>query len=178
MKNSRSFTTKTVTIATSNEKIWDLLFNRFSETHLYNPNIEGSHELNNKQGEVGCERQCSLDKKTFIRERIVNAELGKTVTIDVIGGNMPMIREMQIRFVITSVSSSVTKVHLDAQFTTKPSFMASFVRGMFRNMLFKVLVGLKYHLETGKTVSKSSYKPVAKKFLKLKTGQSFAELVY
>ncbi|MBI3134733.1 MAG: SRPBCC family protein [Bacteroidetes bacterium] len=173
MKNSRSFKTNVVTIHSSTETIWDLLFNRFGEIHLYNPNIEGSHELNNKQGEVGCERECSLDKKTFIRERIVNADMYKSVTIDVIGGNMPMVHEMRLKFLISPIGVGKTRVQLEVEYTTKPSFMAVLVKGMFRKMLFKVLVGLKYHLETGRAVSKSTYKPVSKQFSKLHPEQAF-----
>lgn len=173
MEKSKTFSTGTVVINTSKEKVWDLLFHRFSETHLFNPNIEGSHDINNKKGEIGCERQCNMNRKTFVKERVVNIEEFKSLTIDVVGGNMPMVKEMQIVFKIESMNQNQTKVTLAAEYNTKPSFMAGFVKGMFKKMLFGVLVGLKYHLETGEKVSKAAYKSIFKKYQTLQVSQSF-----
>jgi hypothetical protein len=173
MEKSKTFSTDAVIINASKEKVWDLLFHRFSETHLFNPNIEGSHDINSKKGEVGCERQCNIDKKTFIKERVVKADEFRSFTIDVIGGNMPMLKEMQIVFAIESISPNQTRVMINAEFNTKPSFLAGLIKGMFKKMLFGVLVGLKYHLETGQLVSKNTFKPIFKKYQNLQVSQSF-----
>lgn len=173
MGNPKKIATEAVIINASKQEVWNLLFHRFGETYLYNPNIEGSHDTNGKNGEIGCERQCSIDKKTNIRERIVNAVEFESITVDIIGGNMPMVDEMQVIMLIDPVSSVQTKVSIRAAYTTKPSFMAVIVRGMFRKMLFGVLIGLKYHLETGKAVSKKSFKSISVNFNKLQGAQPF-----
>ncbi|MCX6221398.1 MAG: SRPBCC family protein [Bacteroidia bacterium] len=173
MGNPKKIATEAVLVNASKQEVWNLLFNRFGETHLYNPNIEGSHDTNGKTGEIGCERECSIDKKTSIKERIVNAEEFKSITVHVIGGNMPMVKEMQVIMLIDSVSSSLTRVIINASYTTKPSFMASIVKGMFRKMLFGVLIGLKYHLETGNAVSKKSFKSISEKYSILQGSQAF-----
>ncbi|MCK9411517.1 MAG: hypothetical protein M0Q53_04395 [Prolixibacteraceae bacterium] len=173
MGNPKKIATEAVLINASKQEVWNLLFHRFGETHLYNPNIEGSHGTNGRKGEIGCERECSIDRKTNIKERIVNAEEFKSITVDVIGGNMLMVNEMQVILLVDPVSSIQTKVSINASYTTKPSFMAGIVKGMFRKMLFGVLIGLKYHLETGNAVSKKSFKSISGNFCRLQGSQAF-----
>lgn len=173
MGNPRKIATEAVLINASKQEVWNLLFHRFGETHLYNPNIEGSHGTNGKDGQVGCERQCSIDQKTNIKERIVKAEEFQSITVDIIGGNMPVVNEMQVIMLIDPVSLTQTKVRINATYTTKPSFMTGIVKGMFRKMLFGVLIGLKYYLETGNAVSKKSFKSISGKYRSLQGSQAF-----
>lgn len=173
MGNPRKIATEAVLINASKQEVWNLLFHRFGETHLFNPNVEGSHGTNGKDGQVGCERQCSINQKTNVKERIVKAEEFQSITVDIIGGNMPMVNEMQVIMLIEPVSLTQTKVLINATYTTKPSFMAGIVKGMFRKMLFGVLVGLKYYLETGNAVSKKSFKSISGKYRSLQGSQAF-----
>ena len=173
MGNPKKIATEAVLINASKQEVWNLLFHRFGETHLYNPNIEGSNDTNGKNGEIVCERECRIDKKTNIKERIVQAEEFKSITINIIGGNMPMVNEMQVIMFVDPVSLTQTKVRINASYTTKPSFMAGIVKGMFRKMLFGVLIGLKYHLETGNAVSKKSFKSISSKYRTLQGNQAF-----
>lgn len=172
MENTQTITTE-VLINTSNEKVWEALFTKFGETFLYNPNVERSHYTNGKLGEIGCERQCNINSKTFVKEKITNAEPMKSVTVDLIGGNMPMVKEMQIVFDIKQLKYNQTNVLLTAYFTTKPSFMGIIAKGMFKKMLTNVLIGLKYHLETGRSVSKETFKPIYKQYRNLQLFHSF-----
>ncbi|MCK6609273.1 MAG: SRPBCC family protein [Bacteroidia bacterium] len=173
MENSKLIQTETVLINASREKVWDILFNRFGQTHLYNPNIMGSHDTTSNQGEVGCERQCNIDKKTFIREKVIGVEEYNLIVIDTIGGNMPLVKHMQIKIKLEELSPSKTKVNMEAEYNTKPAFMAVLVRSMFKKMLTSVLIGLKYYLETGKTVSKENYKVISKEYYSLPVGTTF-----
>ncbi|HAM99189.1 MAG TPA: hypothetical protein DCQ26_11335 [Marinilabiliales bacterium] len=174
MENFKKITTENVSIHASKQVVWDILFNRFGETYLFNPNLEGSHKTNGKNGEVGCERECSIDKKTNIKERIVKAEEFNSLTIDIIGGNMPMVKEMQVIMKLEPVSFDLTNVSITAFYTTKPSFMGGIVKGTFKKMLFNVLIGLKYYLETGNTVSKKSFKSISRKYNNLNGKLRFA----
>jgi hypothetical protein len=173
MENSKLIRTETVQINVSRTKVWDILFNRFGQTHLYNPNIMGSHDTTSNQGEVGCERQCNIDKKTFIREKVIGVKEFNLIVIDTIGGNMPLVKQMQIKIKLDELSLNKTKVSIEAEYTTKPTFMALLVRNMFKKMLTSVLIGLKYYLETGKTVSKENYKIISKEYYSLEGGQTF-----
>lgn len=173
MEKSKSFSI-TVVVNESREKVWDTLYTRFGETFLYNPNIDGSHFVTGSTGEVGCERVCNMDSKTFVREKIVKATTQKSFTVDIVGGNMPMVKELKVSFELSSLKSNQTKVDLLAEYKTKPAFMAGLAKGMFRKKLADVLIGLKYHVETGRAVSKQTYKPIAKQYKKLELNQSFS----
>jgi len=43
MEYAKKITTETVLINASRQEVWKLLFHRFGETYLYNPNLESSH---------------------------------------------------------------------------------------------------------------------------------------
>ncbi len=173
MKKLRTLHTD-VTITTSKEKAWDALFTRFGEVHLYNPSLDSSHFIKGGKGEVGCERQCDLDAKTRIVERIVSAEELKKFTIDIYDGNMPMLDTMIVDIELVELSTAYISVRLTAQFSTTPAFMGAVMRGMLKSKLTDLLIGLKYYLETGKTVSKQTYKPIFKVYQQLLHHESFA----
>ncbi len=162
-----------VTINTLKERVWEVLFTRFGEAYLYNPSLIGSHFVTGGKGEVGCERQCSLDDKTKVVERITSAVDQKKFTVNIIGGNMPMNDEMIVELELIEITSSRTKVLLTARYNSKPAFMAPIMKGMMKSKFDDMLIGLKYYLETGKTVSKKSYKPVLKIYKQLAANQSF-----
>ncbi len=172
MENARTIITD-IMVNASKEKVWEALYTRFGETYLFNPNLEGSHFTNGTSGELGCERQCNLDSKTFIREKIVQAELLKRFTVDVVDGNMPMVKELRVNFNLVQDRINQTKVQVTANFSTKPAFMASLMKRPFRKRFNDLLIGLKYHLETGKNISKKSYKPILKQYQQLQFNQSF-----
>lgn len=172
MDKAQTITTE-VLINTSNERIWDALFTKLGEAFLYNPNIERSHNTNDKLGEVGCERQCNMSSKTYVREKITKANPLKSITVDLIGGNMPMIKEMQIVFDLTKIKVDQTNVFLTAHFNTKALFIGVFAKAMFKKMLTNVLIGLKYYLETGRSISKETYKPIYSQYRNQQLNQSF-----
>ncbi len=67
MKNLREFQLE-VNVNASKVEVWDLLFNKFGEVNLFNPEIEGSHHTTGVKGEVGCERQCDINSKCWAIE--------------------------------------------------------------------------------------------------------------
>lgn len=172
MKNAKTIYTE-LEVNASNAKVWDALYTRFGETYLFNPNITGSHFTTGDEGAVGCERECQLDSKTFVRERITKAEDQKSFTVNIYDGNMPMVDEVEVDFILKPINPNKTKVILSGRFTTKPAFMATIMKGPFTKKFKAILIGLKYFLETGKTVSKDTYKPVFKQFKQLQPAQSF-----
>lgn len=172
MKNAKTVSTS-IEVNASKEKVWDVLYTRFGETYLFNPNLTGSHFSHGSTGEVGCERECQLDSKTFIRERITNAIELKQFTLEVIGGNMPMVNEIKVDVKLNPITANKTKVLLNASFTTKPAFMAALMKLPFKKRFVNLLIGLKYYTETGKAVSKETFKPVARAYKQLQPSQSF-----
>lgn len=176
MKKQRKIKTE-IFINTSKERVWEILFTRFGETHIYNPNLEGSHFVSSSKGEVGCERQCDFDAKTKVIERIVKSEELKSFSIDIVGGNMPFMDKGLVDVELLETNPNQTKVVFTMNFVSKPAFMGLMMKGMMKKKLTDVLIGLKYYLETGNTVSKRTYKPVYNAYKQLREQQSFSYAV-
>ena len=73
------------------EVCWDLLSD-FANIDFFNPGVRDSHLLNDsvEQG-VGAVRQCNLtDGKNYIRERITDWQEGKSYTVSIYEGTMPL----------------------------------------------------------------------------------------
>lgn len=155
------------------DKVWETLFIRFGSISNFNPNVEGSHFVSGSAGEVGCERVCNFDSKSFVRERIVKVESLKSFSVDIMDGNMPMLDEMRVTFELNPITNKQTKIDFFAEYKTKPAFMGSLIKIMFKKKLADTLIGLKYHLETGENVSKKTFKSVYKRYQKLQLNQSF-----
>ena len=169
---------KNVTVSiianSSKDQVWDLLFNRFGEVNIFNPIIEGSHHTKGVQGEVGCERQCDIDSKNSVIEKIVAARGNDSFDIDIIEGGLPMMKTMKGTFDLKSIEPNRTEITLTMRFSSKPAFMANLMKGKMRQMLFKMMIGLKYHLETGGVVTKENIKGIVKDYNRLDTNTAFS----
>jgi hypothetical protein len=169
-----------IDVNASKEKVWDILFNRFGEVNNFNPLIEGSHHSQGAKGEVGCERVCDLDAKNSIHEKIVAARGNESFDVDIIKGGLPMMDKAKATIDLKTISDSRTNVTFTMNFTSKPAFMAPLMKGMMAKMLKKMLVGLKYHLETDQLVTKSNINSIIKGYRKLQDSEAFVatELAY
>lgn len=157
-------------VNSSKEEVWDLLFNRFGEVNVFNPLIEGSHHSSGQKGEVGVERVCNLDSKNSIREKITDARGNDSFDVDIIEGGLPMMDTMKATFDLKAIDTNQTLISFTMGFNTKPRFMAIMMTGMMQKMLTKMLVGLKYHLETGDTVTKKNISNIMKDYKHLANG--------
>lgn len=173
MKNLHSFTVEE-SINASKEKVWEALYDRFGDIQLFNPNIDGSHFTLGDTGEVGCERICELDSKTFVKERITQSSGKESFTVDIYESNLPLMQTMLAHFDVLKQGEHKTLVILNFEYSTKPAFMAPLVKMPMSKTFKKLTVGLKYYLETGNEVSKSGFKEVFRKYKKLELTQAFA----
>jgi len=160
-----------VDINASKDEVWDVLFNRFGEVNKFNPLIEGSRPTNDVSGEVGAERICDLDSKNSIHEKITGARGHESFDVDIIKGNMPMIDKAKATFDLKAVNENQTNVSFTMNFTAKPAFMAPMMKIMMPKMLSKMLVGLKYYLETDKLVTKDNIKGILKSYRDLEKSE-------
>ena len=173
MKKFRKVTVE-MDINSSKEKVWDVLFNRFGEVNLFNPLIEGSHHTSGKAGEVGCERQCDLDSKNSIHEKITAARGNDSFDIEIIKGGLPMMDKMKATIDLESLHENSTRVFFTMNYNTSPAFMGALMKGMMKKMFAKVLIGLKYYLETGNEVTKENIKNIYNEYFTLNNNHSFA----
>lgn len=159
-----------IEVKSSKEEVWDLVFNRFGEVNLFNPLIEGSYHSSGQKGEVGVERVCNLDAKNDVREKITAARGTDSFDVDIIEGGLPMMDKMKATIDLKETNVNQTKISFTMKFNTKPRFMANIMKGMMRKMLTKMVVGLKYHLETGDTVTKENIYKIMKDYKHLSDG--------
>ncbi len=75
-----------IIVNVSKSKVWDLLFNRFGEVNNFNLLIEGSQFTTGIKGELGVERQCQLDSKNAVEERITEVRGDSGFDIDIVKG--------------------------------------------------------------------------------------------
>ena len=67
-----------------------------------------------------------------------------------------------------------TRVGLTMRFNTKPAAVGALMIGMMTKMVKSMLIGLKYHLETGNLVTKENIKGIMKNYKRLQENESFA----
>jgi hypothetical protein len=161
-------------INTSKDKAWDVLFNRFGEVNAFNPLIEGSHFTQGNQGELGCERQCDLDSKNSIQEKVVAVRGDSSFDIEIIQGGLPMMDTMKVTLDVEEVLANETLVTATINFNTSPTFMGGILKGTLSKMFFKLLVGLKFYLETGEEVSKQSIGDIMKTYKLMGPNDAFS----
>ncbi len=163
-----------VSINGSKEKVWQALYERFGETALFNPNIISSEYIKGDSGQLGCERECMLDSKTYVKEKIIDVEGTNSFSIDIYETNMPMMKTMIARFDLLEISKENTSVSMTFNYNASPSFMAAIMKMPMKSKLVRLLIGLKYFIETGKTMQDSNFRSVFKTYKRLDEQQAFA----
>ncbi len=164
---------RSIKINSSKEEVWDVLFNQFGDVNNFNPLIEASISTKGGSGDVGSERMCTIDSKTQVYERITRSEEGQNFDIEVFEGGLPMMDKMIARLDVIELSENQTEAQFTMNYTTKPPIMGGMMKGMMGKMFFKLLIGLKYHLETGKLVTKQDIKSIEKMYRWLGENESF-----
>lgn len=161
-----------IQVNASIEKTWDLLFNQFGKTSKFNPLLDGSHFTKGTSGELGCERQCDLDSKNSIQERITEVR-DHSFDIEIIQGGLPLMDKMKATLSVDSILMEQSLVTATIQFNTSPAFIGGLMKGTMAKTFFKVLVGLKYYLETGEEVTKENIGAIMKTYKNIHPSASF-----
>ena len=128
---------------------WD----NFGDIYRFNPNITGSHILDGsaKTG-PGAQRQCDLDAKNYIRERIVGYEPERKLVIDIYEGTLPL-KSAKATFDLTPLGPDRTKVVMTMEFHPKMGLlgrlMVPMMKPKFASMLQALLAGNRAFVERG-----------------------------
>ncbi|NQY08920.1 MAG: hypothetical protein HRT71_05305 [Flavobacteriales bacterium] len=164
----------TINLDSSKAEVWDLLFNRFGEVNIFNPIIDGSHHRSGTKGEVGCERRCDIDANNFVHKKITGRKGTDSFDIEVIEGGLPMMGDMLATLNLKEITPNQTNISLTMKFNTSPAFVGALMKPMMKAMLFKMMIGLKYYLETGHAVTKENIKGIIRAHKRLSADESFA----
>jgi hypothetical protein len=152
-------------INASKEKTWEVLFNQYGDIHIHNPGMPTSRYMGNStKGELNCSRHVTFNDKLFLEETIT--EVNDTNSFKVVANNhnLPLMKEMSAIYELKSIGNNKTEVKMTSIATTSPGFMMFLVKGQLGKGLKKHLFGLKYYLETGKTVNMDNYSEVYKNY--------------
>ncbi|MGR3659589.1 MAG: SRPBCC family protein [Paracoccaceae bacterium] len=137
---------ETLTSSATPATIWPLLAN-FGAIDVFNPALKQSFLLEGSPDRgLGALRQCDMvDGKNYIRERVTNWEEGKTYTVDIYEGTLPM-KSMQATLAVESDDGGSL---LSMQFDYTPKFGllgrlmdVLVMRRMMRGQLRRVIGGL------------------------------------
>ncbi len=152
-------------INASKEKTWEVLFNQYGDIHIHNPTMQSSNYMHNaSRGELNCVRHCKFSDKLFLDEKITEVNENNSFTIVVTEHNLPFVKEMSATYELSSIENEMTEVKMTSYNSFSPGFMKYLMRGQMGKSLVKHLFGLKYYIETGKTVNKDNYSEIFKTY--------------
>ena len=153
-------------INASTEEVWEVLFNQYGDIHVHNPSMPSSKYLGNAatKGELNCSRYCTFSDKLFLEEKITQVDEHKSFKVESYKHNLPLLKDMSAMYELTPVGDNQTEVKMTSYAATSPSFMIYLMKGQLGKGLKQHLFGMRYYIETGKTVNKDTYTTVFKNY--------------
>lgn len=136
--------------------VWEKLSD-FGNVHIFHPMVEKSVLTGDKECGLGAKRTCTFyDGKGHADEEVTGYVDGKSMTVDMLGGSMP-VKWARIRFDLAENGPSKTHLKLSASFEMKYGLLGAIMgplmmKPMMKKMLGDVLKGLETHIATGKYV--------------------------
>ncbi len=154
-----------VVINASIEQAWEVLFGQYGDIHIHNPTMIASNYIGNAtEGGLNCSRYCQFDEKLHLEEKITEVTEGKSFKVEAYDHNLPLLKAMSAVYELSSIEADKTEVKMTSYVSTSPGFMIYLMKGQLGKGLEKHLFGLKYYLETGKTVNSDNYAKVFKSY--------------
>ncbi len=144
-------------VSAPTDEVWES-WNDFGGNYKFNPNLSYSHLLDGStETGLGATRKCNMkDGRNWVSEEVINYVSGKSMTIKVTGGTMPL-KEMVGTISVHKINNSLTEVALNMTFIPKDGFMGilmmPMMKIMFKRMLKKVFVANEKYVLYGTTVN-------------------------
>ncbi len=152
-------------INVSVEKTWEVLFRQYGDIHIHNPTMISSNYMNSASiGAVNCSRRCMFDEKLYVEEVITEVDENTRFKVVVTDHNLPFLKEMSAVYELAPIGKEETKIKMSSFTSTSPSFMIYLMRGQLGKSLKKHLFGMKYYIETGKTIDIGNYAKIYKSY--------------
>jgi len=152
-------------INASKEKTWEVLFNQYGDIYIHNPTMQSSNYMDNaSKGTLNCVRHCKFTDKLFLDEKITEVNENNSFTVTVIEHNLPFVKEMSATYELTSIGNEKTEIKMISLNSFSPGFMKFLMGGQMNKSIAKHLFGMKYYIETGKTVNMDNYSEISKKY--------------
>lgn len=131
------------------DDVWQALAD-IGHIYQWNPGVVHSEVTSEDVAGLGAERHCNLGGKNYLDETVVAWEVGKRLTMRIVGTNLPFQRA-DIRFSL-SPDGEGTVVTVSPEYTLKFGIVgqmldAVFVRRNYEKGMADLLAGLKQHVE-------------------------------
>lgn len=148
-------------IGASREDVWEILFSQYGDIHVHNPTMKSSNYMHDaSRGALDVVRHCEFTDKLFLDEQITEVDENTSFRVVVLEHNLPFVKEMSATYELISTGDDTTSVKMVSFNSFSPGFMKYLMRGQMRKSVAKHLFGLKYFVETGKTVDQGNYSEV------------------
>lgn len=146
------------TINASREAVWEVLFSQYGDIHVHNPTMTASSYLEGAaQGATDVVRHCEFGKKLYLDEKITDVREHESFRVEVLEHNLPFVKEMAATYELSATDGETTELRMVSFNSFKPGFMKHLMRGQMTKNVAKHLFGMRYYIETGKTVDDDSY---------------------
>lgn len=155
----------TIRIDAPKKEVWAALAD-FGNIQNFHPGLKSSHATSQAKGGVGATRQCILKPMGTIQERIVEWKEGESMLVDIYEGkNMPPLdfNNTQARFTARTEGGK-TVVTMTMRYQTKGLggvVMGPVMKSQFSAVVPKILQGLKFYVEKGRTPTSQDLKQLA-----------------
>ncbi len=141
--------TREITTKAPVERVWEVLGD-IGNISRWNPGVVRSHVTTVKEIGIGAGRYCDLGGKNYLGEEVVEWEPGKTLTMRVIGTNLPF-QAADIRFRLQP-EHDATVVTVSPESTLKYGLAGRildvlYVRHTYKRGMAALLRGLKAQVE-------------------------------
>lgn len=148
-------------IKASREQVWKVLFSEYGDIHVHNPTMQASNYMNGaEQGELGCVRHTEFSDKLYLDEEIADFDDQRSLTVVATEHNLPFMRKMSATYELADLGDGTTELKMTSYASTFPGFMIYLMRGRLGASLRQHLFGMRYYIETGKTVRLEDYDEV------------------
>jgi ribosome-associated toxin RatA of RatAB toxin-antitoxin module len=151
--------TKRVSINASQQEVWDVLAN-FGGVEKWAPTVVESHCSTEFNRGLGAKRILTTTRGDVTEEVIVEWSEGHSFTFEIPGGLASTVKTLRETWSVEQPpNEAVVVVKVDYQLKNdilNSIFDSLFVRRELERMLIQNLAGLKYHIETGGTVTRQT----------------------
>lgn len=143
------------TVHAAQARVWAALAD-FGGIYRFHPRVERSPLLSEQAQGVGAQRRCEFHDGNQVVERVSAIEQGRSITIDIVEGSMPLARA-RAKISLEPIDAQRTSVVFDMDYDPKFGWLGKamdrvMMRAQFKKILGEVLEGLDTHLATGAVI--------------------------
>jgi uncharacterized protein YndB with AHSA1/START domain len=141
---------KEETIHASIAEVWDV-WNDFGAIAVWHPGLRKSALMDQSPATgMGAKRRCDFaDGKHYILEEIVDYQAGKSLTVHIYDGNIP-VQTSKVTFTLDALGPDTTRLSAEVDFKLKGGVLGSIAKPLAKKQLgndISKLLGFKFQVQ-------------------------------